>query len=338
MTKASKNIYSTDYSAIVSVSAITSPVCTEGLFDKKFKESADSPIDQFLNNANALNLLWINSSAVSRELATVTFLGYMSAVESYVRALVRGLIQIDIYSLKVAENKEISFGAALHHSKKLLPEALMDEFSFVHSDNIKETFKSLIGIDVGLDNRVASEFDKICQLRHCCVHRFGKLGAKNAMKLGLETHSALFEKPLVLSKDDLILIAGNIRSIVKTLNNAVYRAVMDRTFPIPKNIAEKKDLSRQSVSMFWKKNYKEDKDAYLKYYKLFATKVDSMKSSSSKSMYELFIFQKNSDMTEIQKKAAKVDVAKHKPTPVVAGDDVNAHGQSPSSELTAGAN
>lgn len=300
MSNANQSISSADYSAIVSVSAITTPVNTERLFDRSFKENNVSPIDQFLNNSNSLNLLWINSENLSRELATVAFLGYMSAVESFVRSLVRGLILVDPYSLKAAEEKEITFGAALHHSKPLLPEALMDEYSFVHSGNIKETFRGLVGVDLNLDERVVREFDKICQLRHCCVHRFGKLGAKNAMKLGLETHNVLFEKPLTLSKDDLNLIAGNIRSVVKSINNAVYRSIMDRTFPIPKNKTERKELARRPINTIWKQNYEDDKIIYMKYYKLFATKVDGIKSSKAKEMYDRFMEEKKSDLVELQ--------------------------------------
>ncbi|GAB2904859.1 hypothetical protein GCM10027202_37290 [Microvirgula curvata] len=304
MSASNQTVSTADYSAIVAVPAITTPVSTERLFDRNYKENGDSPIDQFLKNSNALNLLWINGDNISRELATVAFLGYMSAVESYVRSLVRGLILIDPHSLKVAEEKNITFGAALHHSKQLLPEALMDEYSFVHSGNIKETFKGLIGIDLSLDERVVKEFDKICQLRHCCVHRFGKLGAKNAMKLGLNTHNSLFEKPLILGKDELNLIAGNIRSVVKSINNAVYRSIMDRTFPIPKNKSERKEAVRRSIDTFWKKNYNDDKITYIKYYNLFATKADSIKSQKAKEMYDRFISEKNADLAELQREAS----------------------------------
>ncbi|MEX6396513.1 hypothetical protein AB6E88_05140 [Providencia hangzhouensis] len=53
---------------------------------------------------------------------------------------------------KIALDEGDNFGAALHHTKLMLPEALMDEFSFVHMDNIKETFKVLLGIKIGLNN------------------------------------------------------------------------------------------------------------------------------------------------------------------------------------------
>ncbi|MBS5194079.1 MAG: hypothetical protein KHY92_09785 [Morganella morganii] len=279
----------TNYSDIVTVQAISKVINTENLFDKSFKEQKISPLDQFLTNANKINLLWINNQSITREFSTIVFLGYMSAVESYVRALVRGLIQVDYLSLKNASAKDITFGAAFFHTKELLPEALMDEFSFVHSDNIKTTFKDLLGLHLKLNNKVEEEFNKICQLRHCCVHRFGKLGAKNAMKLGIDKHNALFEKPFNLSINDLTLIAQNLRSIVKEINNALYKETLDRTYPVPKNRNQRKEFELNGIRNIWTKNYSDDKDTFKLYYDLFCTKVDSVQSLPPKKMYDAFI-------------------------------------------------
>ncbi|GGP88462.1 hypothetical protein [Shewanella ulleungensis] len=291
-----------DFSEIVKVQAITQTIDTENLFDREYKELNISPIDQFLTNANKINLLWVSSSDVSREMATIAFLGYMSAVESYVRALVRGLVQVDIHSQKSVSLREITFGAALHHTKQLLPEALMDEFSFTHSDNIKKTFSDLLDLKLSLNNQAETEFNKICQLRHCCVHRFGKLGAKNAMKLGIDKHSALFEKPLNLNMNDLGLVAQNLRSIVKQINNSAYKEVLNRTFPIHKNQAQRKEWEKAGIVNMWSKNYTDDKDLFRVYYNLFSTKVDTVKSESAQSMYKKFI---DCRVEEIARKNAK---------------------------------
>lgn len=279
----------TDFSEIVTVQAITEVVDTTKLFDKSYKEGKISPIDQFLTNANKINLLWISDSDITREMSTIAFLGYMSAVESYIRALIRGIIQVDIHSQKNSSSKEITFGAALHHSKELLPEALMDEFSFVHIDNIKETFKSLLDINLALNEQTVHEFNNICQLRHCCVHRFGKLGAKNAMKLGIDTHSSLFEKPLSLTVLDLTLIAQNLRSIVKQINNCTYREILKRTYPIPRNKNQKREFASAGIKSMWANDYSEDKVLFRQYYNLFSTKVDALKSPSASTMYRKFI-------------------------------------------------
>lgn len=285
----SGNTSSADYSAIVKVAPFGKIIATEELFNKAYKGSNVSPIDEFIDNSNKLNLLWLGlkDEDIASEFSNILFLGYFSAVESYIRALIRCLIQNDVYSFKCAESLEISFGAALHHSKELLPEALMDSHSFVSSGNILRTFKALTNIDVAMDESSIQELDKICQLRHCCVHRFGKLGAKNAMVLGLSTHSALFEKPLLLSKSDLTLVSGTLRSVVKTINNAVYKAVLDRTFPV---IPTGKGEARRFEKPLWQRDYDADKQLFSKYYRMFFSK--SEKSPAMKEMYTRFISEK----------------------------------------------
>lgn len=295
------NTSSADYSAIVKVTPFTQYLSTESLFDKNYKSRKISPIDEFIENANKLNLLWINNpDEISSEFTSILFLGYFSAVESYVRALVRTLIQTDIHSQKFAETHQITFGAALHHNKQLLPEALMDNHSFTASDNILKTFKSLTDIDIVIDETVTTELDKICQLRHCCVHRFGKLGAKNAMTLGLTSHSKLLEKPLILKKHDLTLVSSTLRSVVKTINNAAYKAILDRTFPI---IPTGKGDKRKIQKPLWTKDFETDKELFTKYYKAFSSNKE--KSPKLKEMYTRFIVEKEHALQKVKGSAKK---------------------------------
>lgn len=301
---------SADYSAIVKAGAITDTIDTQKLFDKTAKESTSSPLDQFIANSNTLNLLWVQKDNLSREFTSIVFLGYVSAVESYVRALIRSIIKVDTISLKNAENKTISFGAALHHSKQLMPEALMENASFISCENIVKAFKNLVDIDLILDDTTTEEFDKICQLRHCCVHRFGKLGAKNAIALGLESHSSLFEKPLTLDKAALGQIALSLRTIIKTINNSVYRSVLDRTFPTtPVGKGSEKYLPKA----LWSRDYDADRILFGKYYRLFSTKLE--KSPPPKEMYDRFISEKEAALLKLAKSPKKV-VA---PNPLQAG-------------------
>ena len=50
---------------------------------------------------------------------------------------------------------------------------------------------------------ILGHFSKVCQLRHCIVHRFGRLGSKNMIELGLTEHKNYLEKPLKLNFDQL---------------------------------------------------------------------------------------------------------------------------------------
>ncbi|MCV4861498.1 hypothetical protein OFB63_36165, partial [Escherichia coli] len=64
--------------------------------------------------------------------------------------------------------------------------------------------------------KCSSEFMKVCELRHCCVHRFGKLGSKNAIRLGLAEHMKHLEKPIILNNDDLEQIAFIVENFIRT--------------------------------------------------------------------------------------------------------------------------
>jgi hypothetical protein len=279
------------YTDIVAISAISAYLDTESVFDASFREGRLSPIDQFLINTNKINVFWAGEG-ITQEFGTICFLGYMSAVESYIRALIRGIIQVDSFAQEIAFDKDIKFGAAMHHEKSLLPEALMDSHSFISIKNIQTTFNDLIGLNLSLSNQVVKEFDKICQLRHCCVHRFGKLGAKNAMSLGMEKHKSLLEKPVNFNREQISLVSANLRSIVKTINNSAYKAVIDRTTPTFKNATDRRKYEREHTPV-WAKNYSEDKAKFGLYYKLFATKNDTIITPRAKTMYDLMITERS---------------------------------------------
>ncbi|MEO3879958.1 hypothetical protein [Rheinheimera fenheensis] len=264
--------------------ALTSQLDTSLLFDVSYKEESHSPIDQFIKNTNKINVIVSQLDGITSERSSLYLLGYVSAVESFVRALIRNIIQVDSFSRKAVGEKEIKFSAAMHHEKKLLPEALMDDFSFTKYSNIKDTFKSLIDINININEQIVAEFDKICQLRHCSVHRFGKLGAKNASFLGIDSHSKMLEKPLNIDLNQLFIIFENLRIFVRALNNAVYKAILNRTYPIGKP----KDY-RVKPENIWSKIYSSDKEKFSGYYNTFRSKLDNFKSPTAKVMYNLFI-------------------------------------------------
>ncbi|MBJ2137913.1 hypothetical protein JEU11_15740 [Paraglaciecola chathamensis] len=154
----------------------------------------------------------------------------------------------------------------------------MDESSFTGSQNIVTSFKSLLNLNLPLDERIKLELDKICQIRHCSVHRFGKLGAKNAMKLGISSHSSYLEKPVSLSYENLQNIAQILRTIVKHINNQAYKTVIQRTSP--------KYAKDKKIQCIWTTNYLDDKHQFKKYYNVFATKNESTKTPQPNIMYK----------------------------------------------------
>ncbi|MBV1929701.1 MAG: hypothetical protein KUG81_09360 [Gammaproteobacteria bacterium] len=207
----------------------------------------------------------------------------MSVLESYFRAMIRGLINIDPYTKKKVEKESLSFGAALHHSHEMLPEALLEDISFSGSGNIKSVMKEILGLKGSHPNdvkKVLEVFQKVCELRHCCVHRFGKLGTKNAIKLGLDKHSALLEEQFTPTKQDLEEIADVLRTFVKTMNNYIFESALRRTA----HTDNYKDVQKL---MNWTWDLRSDKRLFKNYYELFASK-DSPPSPDLTEVYNSF--------------------------------------------------
>lgn len=267
-----------DYSAIVTVRLPSTNFDTSSFFSTETGEKL-SPIDEFLKNAVSLNLLWATESGdINSQLANLLLLGYVSAVEGYMRSLIRTLILNDSLVQKKCESLQVSYTAALHHSKNLLPEALLEETVFSGRTNITQNLTKYLDINnlnASLGD-LLNRYDSICQMRHCCVHRFGKLGVKNAIALGLDEHRNFLEKPVILSRDDLGLIAETLFSLVKSINNEVFSHLINRLIPPNKS------------NFTWSWNYIEDKHMFSKYYKIFRTTEDAVKSPAAKELYNRF--------------------------------------------------
>lgn len=272
------------YRSITTVQAIA-PLNTASLFNSAPSLIEPSPIDQFIANTNAINVIYLPSSAASNaELGTLVLLGYMSAVESYFRAVIRGLINVDARSRLLAEPHRLSFGAALHHKPNLLPEAILEEISFAGGRNVETTLREVVGIKGQLPNEVQvvlAEYSKICEIRHCCVHRFGKLGANNAIRLGLDSHKQSLEMPFSPTKENLEDISDLLRTFVKTINNFLFQSVLDRSSSI-------NNYDDRQFGEIWHWNYNKDRRKFGGYYGLFASASDNPPSPNVKDVYSSF--------------------------------------------------
>lgn len=271
------------YPAITS-SSVVRPIDTASLFQANYSEPGLSPIDQYIENNKPLNVI-AGSSGLTQEAASIVLLGYMSAVESYLRAVLRAAITIDEYSQRLVENMDICYAAAVHHQGHLMPDALFERMSLANPDNIKDAIKSFIGIKGNLPNdvkKVLDEFSKVCELRHCCVHRFGKLGAKNAVSLGMVSHNKLLEKPLHLNSSSLEDISFLLRSLVNTINRFIYESLLNRM------ANNRDDQGRQMYSENWTWNYTRDRKRFVAYYNIFSTKTDSPPSPDPKVIYDVY--------------------------------------------------
>ena len=160
-------------------------------------------------------------------------------------------------------------------------DALLEETIFSVNKAIPQALSKFVGMDKLSAGTTAllTEYDQICQLRHCCTHRFGKLGVKNATALGLSTHSRFLEKPVLLKKDAMADIARTFTfTLVKSINNDVFGFVMKRSVM----------GARDAPGIGWTWHKTRDKTRFKAYYDIFCSMKDATPSPLADDVYELF--------------------------------------------------
>lgn len=274
---------------LIAVTQRAPTVGTHILFDVGHARPLVSPLDQFIANTASINVIFIpytqQGRTLPRTLGFLITLGYMSAVESYFRTIIRGLINIDEHVRKLAEPRSLSFGAAIYHDVEMLPEALLEDISFASVERLKEAFRDFLGVKGNFppDYLIQlNEFKKLCELRHCCVHRFGQLGTKNAISSGLASHKSLLEKPFAPTVNDIQNISDMLRTFVMSSNNFLFKYILERT------ARNKDDKGEKFYATDWAWNYYTDLDRFRKYYDLFATKNSAQPSARIKDIYKDF--------------------------------------------------
>lgn len=245
-----------------------------------------SPIDKFVANTNAINVILAGATANGNptpELCSIVVLGYLSAVETYFRTLLSRLAHIDELTTEALGHKQLLFSVAMKRPRESLAEALYED-SFA---NVKELRTRLAEIGMkqlpGEIEGALGTFESICHVRHCCVHRFGYLGNKNAQDLGMSKHQHLIGGIFSPSSDDLANIADALQVFVKTCNNHVFRFVTDRT------VTAQGDPRREfEWSWNWLWDYRKDRKRFKAYYDLFAVVKGIPSSVSLKEAYSQF--------------------------------------------------
>lgn len=259
---------------VASVSATNPALSTSLLFDAKYKESPRSAIDEFLNRLSEVNKLCPHPSSFDPYMGQLVLLGAVAAVESYLRKIFRTLIDKDAECQSCVVKRDVTYGAALHLPKELLPEAILERISFISFNNIVEPMKELLGVKGEIPPEVEAairDYVRVCHLRHCAVHRYGKLGASNAIALGLNDHLELLEKPLKLDYGALQNALAIATGLTKTINNYLFNVMLSR-------LPESK----------WTGVYAMDRELFVNYYKLFADKTSMQKTAPPKKLYDLF--------------------------------------------------
>ncbi|MER3374802.1 MAG: hypothetical protein RIM83_09230 [Allomuricauda sp.] len=256
---------------------------TTRMFDHAFIEGTEPPIDTFINKIKNLTLL-VNPASFDRLNGNLVLLGSVSAVESYMREVIRKCILIDFESRIKCEKHLMTYGAAISHEASLMPEAILEDVSFAGKGNIVESMRNFLGIKGRVDNSldaILDEFVKVCQIRHCLVHRYGKLGTKNAIALGLSNHSSCIEKPLHLSYVSLQECQAITLSLVKEVNNYIFKKLLRRLIM--------DDNGSKKSNIIWQWDYRSDKKNFMLYYDILVSRLEPPTAhASAYECYEIY--------------------------------------------------
>lgn len=264
-------------------------------FDRTYANVAQSPIDEFRTNLVQINRLYLQADGRNEYtpmLGSLVYLGMVSAAEGYFRSLLRRLILVDPACQHNASSRTVSYGAALHHESDLLPEALLEGLSLASTKNVASELKTLCNIsqmtkDGGVPPGLAQlfqNFEAICQVRHCGIHRFGKLGSQQALRLGMDLHKPLLEKPLKLTVQHLQDIAEALEALVRAVNSYCFADILKKTHTAGPTGREKK-----LYQTAWQLDWATDQERFADYYDIFASLAGSQPSAPAKDIYDAFM-------------------------------------------------
>ena len=264
-------------------------------FDRTHANLPQSPIDEFRANLVQINRLYLQADARNEYtpiLGSLVYLGMVSAAESYFRSLLRRLILVDPACQHNASSRTVSYGAALHHESDLLPEALLEGLSLASTKNVSSELKTLCNISqMSKDGAVPAtlvhlfqNFEAICQVRHCGIHRFGKLGSQQALRLGMDLHKPLLEKPLKLAVQHLQDIAEALEALVRAVNSYCFADILKKT-----HTAGPTGRDKKLYGDAWLFDWAVDQVRFIGYYDVFASLGGSQPSVPAKDLYDAFL-------------------------------------------------
>jgi hypothetical protein len=262
---------------------------TASWFDAAHVPVVESPIDEFRRNFAEINKIYLQAQQRNEYvpmLGSLVYLGMVSAAEGYFRSLFRRLIRQDPACEARAATRTVTYGAAIHHDRELLPESLLEGVSLASAKSVCGELTSLCGIKVPSTlDQLFQNFETISQVRHCGIHRFGKLGSQQALKLGIDQHKPLLEKPLSLQVEQLQEIADALQALIHAVNSLCFSEILKRTH-IASPAGREKEKEYQEV---WQKDWSADEERFSSYYEVFASKNSRHPSPPVKDVYDSFM-------------------------------------------------
>lgn len=206
------------------------------IYFREIELTEASPIERFILQRELLTRILgrADDSEEWRVKANLAIIGIVSGVESYFRAIIRRVLISDEDSRAHSYRNKVSYGAVLFHLSHLLPEALLEDSTFISKETIVKNVKNFLGLPINPQQIPAldaalDEFEKVCHLRHCIAHRSGLLGSKNAIELGLEKFSSYLEKPISPTLDSVNNVFNICQNLVLEFNDQIFDCIITRS-------------------------------------------------------------------------------------------------------------
>lgn len=220
-------------------------------------------VDGEINESDGRKIIALLSTPnTDSKFLNLLLLGYVSSVEAYLRKLIRELVNLDPHVKRSCQKLQIDFGATYYQLEKMYPESLMSYTNFIKGESIIQECSKFLGFKIQKLNSnslsaALKEFDTICELRHCIVHRFGNVGVKNLVSLGLHSEdlSHCIEKPIKLDFNSIQKVSKTTMNLVRELNHVIWSGIMERL----------RDVEPET----WTWDLRSDKKLFTKYFKLF---------------------------------------------------------------------
>jgi hypothetical protein len=218
--------------------------------------SKHSPIDEFYKVCS--ELVKLTKPDIIRDNPVVTrllLLGYVSAVEEYLRSIFCEIINVCPVAKERVFDKMIKFGSIDFYERERLPEGLFEASALSSYDEIKKRSNDFIGINIESISSLKTaleKFDDVCHLRHCAVHGGGTLNAHNAKELRLGKE--FVKRKLQPDAINLQYALGVCFSFVRAYNQNVFNFTVNN-WVAKKHISgkwvEDKELFSKLLNILW---------------------------------------------------------------------------------------
>lgn len=204
-------------------------------------------------------------------LGRLLLLGLVSGTEMYFRSVLSGTLRICAVSRRSASAQQLSYGSIDYYGTDNLELGLLENVSFTSANEIKSRIRNLTGLSVdekSSASAAATEFERLCQLRHAAVHADGRLTRGNAASLGLPAEQR--QQVLIVPYAGLQHAAVVCSNTVRSFNRHLYRSLVERWKP----------------NGLFTGDWASDREAFVPLFKLFHSRRDNCGPADAYRAYQ----------------------------------------------------